>query len=335
MKYVEVIANKTSKETVIKLAEHVNAKDVRFGLVGEDGLQPMRLLINDSKLQHVLDTLQNLLGAQPSSKIIVLGVEAVLPREENGGSDKNKNGKSITDSNTPIRESLYEEVEKNARLDLNYIILVILSTVVAAIGLIENNIAVLIGAMVIAPLLGPNLALSLGAALGDIDLLRQAAKTLFVGTAVAIGFAVLLGLFWPASLESTELLARTNAGLGDVALALASGGAAALSLSSGVSSVLVGVMVAVALLPPAATMGIMLGQGNVQLALGALLLLLVNITCINLASKVVFFLKGVSPRTWAERKQAKRSTNVYIAGWLLLLIVLVGLIVLREYVVIH
>ena len=164
------------------------------------------------------------------------------------------------------------------------------------------------------------MALSLGAALGDIDLLRQAAKTLLVGTTVAIGFSILLGLFWPASLESTELIARTGAGLDDVVLALASGGAAALSLSSGVSSVLVGVMVAVALLPPAATMGIMLGQGNVQLAMGALLLLAVNITCVNLASKVVFFLKGVSPRTWAERKKAKRSMNVYVAGWLALLL---------------
>ena len=93
-------------------------------------------------------------------------------------------------------------------------------------------------------------------------------------------------------------------------------------------------MVAVALLPPAATMGIMLGQGNVQLAMGALLLLAVNITCVHLASKVVFFLKGVSPRTWAERKKAKRSMNVYVAGWLALLLFLVLLIVLREYVLV-
>jgi uncharacterized membrane protein len=89
-------------------------------------------------------------------------------------------------------------------------------------------------------------------------------------------------------------------------------------------------MVAVALLPPAATIGIMLGQGNTSLAIGAGLLLSVNVVCINLASKIVFFFKGIHPRTWLEKKKAKHSMIVYVFGWIVTLIILVFIIYTRR-----
>ncbi|MDZ7803496.1 DUF389 domain-containing protein [Thiohalophilus sp.] len=95
----------------------------------------------------------------------------------------------------------------------------------------------------------------------------------------------------PLNFDSQELLLRTDVGLEGIALALASGMAAGLSLTSGVSATLVGVMVAVALLPPAATLGLMLGAGNYQYALGALLLLAVNVVCVNLAESVQILVK--------------------------------------------
>ncbi len=105
----------------------------------------------------------------------------------------------------------------------------------AAIGLIENNVAVLIGAMVIAPLLAPNLALSLGTALGDMPLMRKSVQTLLAGILLAVSLSAGLGLLWPTDLASHELMSRTEAGLDSVALALASGAAAALSLTTGAS----------------------------------------------------------------------------------------------------
>jgi uncharacterized hydrophobic protein (TIGR00341 family) len=201
---------------------------------------------------------------------------------------------------------------------------------VAAVGLIENSVAVVIGAMVIAPLLGPNLALSLGTALGDIPLVRKSAQTLFAGISLAVFLSATIGSFWPSDLSSPELMSRTEAGLDSVALALASGAAAALSLTTGLSSVLVGVMVAVALLPPAATLGIMLGQGNIHLAVGASLLLAVNVVCVNLASKIVFFVKGVHPRTWLEKEKAKRAVVIYVLGWLVSLLILMLVIYARR-----
>jgi uncharacterized hydrophobic protein (TIGR00341 family) len=325
MKYVEVVAEAGSSATVQAVAEKAKAADFRLGAVGKDGMQQMRMLVSDDHLQLALDTLQNTLGAQPTARIAVLAVEALLPQPDE---EKRKQ----EDQATAARESLYEGVEKNAQLDGGYLVLVVLSTVAAAIGLIENNVAVVIGAMVIAPLLGPNLALSLGTALGDIVLMRKAAQTLFVGILLAVALSAGLGLLWPSDPASRELMLRTEAGLDSVALALASGAAAALSLTTGLSSVLVGVMVAVALLPPAATLGLMLGQARLDLAAGAGLLLAINIVCVNLASKIVFLIKDIRPRTWVEKEKAKRAMVVYMAVWLVTLILLILAIYARRSV---
>jgi len=323
MKYVEVVANAGSSDTVFAIAEKVKARDFRLGAVGEDGMQQMRLLVADDKLQLLLDALQNVLGAQPTARILVLAVEASLPKPDE---EKRKQ----EDSATAAREALYEGVKKGAHLDFNFILLIILSTMVAAIGLIEDNVAVVIGAMVIAPLLAPNLALSLGTALGDIPLVRKSVQTLLAGILLAVALSAGLGVFWPSELTNNELMSRTEAGLDTVALALASGAAAALSLTTGLSSVLVGVMVAVALLPPAATLGLMLGHGSTDLAIGAGLLLAINIVCVNLASKIVFFTKNIRPRTWLEKEKAKGAMAIYILGWIVTLVILMLVIYARR-----
>ena len=315
MKYVEVVADAGNSDTIAALAEKLEARDVRLGVVGEDGMQAVRLLVPDDKLQAALDTLQHILVAQPSARILVLPVEISLPRRPD-------DARREEDSAVAARESLYDSVERNARLDRNYIVLVVLSTTVAAIGLIENNVAVVIGAMVIAPLLGPNLAFGLGTALGDIALMRMSASTAAVGIAVAISLTTAIGALWPFDVSSPEITARTDVGMDSVALALAAGAAAALSLTTGLPSVLVGVIVAVALLPPAATLGLMLGQGDTHLAVGAGLLLAINVVCVNLASKVVFYVKGIRPRSWWEKEKSRRAMVVYVLIWLGTLVVL-------------
>ncbi len=323
MKYVEIIADAGSSDTVTAIAEKVKAQDFRLGVAGEDGMRQMRMLVSDDKLQPALDILQNVLGAQPTARIAVLSVETSLPIPEE---EKRKKENSAVET----RESLYEEVQKSTRLDLNYAVLIMLSTVVAAIGLIQNNVAVVIGAMVIAPLLGPNLALSLGTALGDIPLVRKSVRTLLAGILLAVFLSAAVGSLCPPDLSGPELMSRTDAGLDSVVLALASDAAAALSLTTGLSNVLVGVMVAVALLPPAATLGIMLGQGNTGPAAGAGLLLAVNIVCVNMASKIVFFVKGIHPRTWLEKEKARRAMVVYLLAWLVTLFILMLIIYARR-----
>jgi len=153
---------------------------------------------------------------------------------------------------------------------------------------------------------------------------------LCAGILLAVSLSAGLGVLWPTGLASHELLTRTEAGPESVALALASGAAAALSLTIGLPNVLVGVMVAVALLPPAATLGLMLGHGDVGLASGAGLLLAANVVCVNLASKLVFLIKGIRPRTWLEKERAKRAMVVYVVGWLVTLAILMFLIYARR-----
>ena len=323
MKYIEVIADTGSAPTIAAIAEKVDASDFRLGSVGDDGMQIMRLIVADDKVQNALDKLQHILGAQPYAKIIVLPVEVALPRPE---VEKEKEEKKAP----ATREALYNEIEKSAQLNKNYILLVALSTSVAAIGLIENNGAVVVGARVIAPLLGPNLAFALGTALGDVDLMKKSGLTVALGIFLAIALALAIGLLWPFKISSPELMARTDVGFDSILLALASGAAASISLTTGLPSVLVGVMVAVALLPPAATFGIMLGKGNIDLAIGAGLLLAINVVCVNLSSKIVFLFKGVRPRTWLEKAQARRSMFVFVLMWLVTLIILVVSIYARQ-----
>lgn len=322
MKLVEVIADSGSADTIQAIAEKHKAYNFRMGAMSEDGQQAMRLLVTDDRVQRVLDALQNVLGAQSYARILVIPLEAVLPRPEQDRQIK-------TPSATAAREALYLTVEKDVRLDTNFLVLVVLSTVVAAIGLIENNVAVVIGAMVIAPLLGPNLALGFGTALGDVALMRKSLKTTAVGLGLALVLSIGIGAIAPNGDSSPELMARTLAGWDSVALALASGAAAALSLTTGLSSVLVGVMVAVALLPPTVTAGIMLSQGQFDLATGAGVLLAVNLVCVNLASKLVFLVKGIKPRTWWEKEKAQRAMTLYILIWLATLFLLMTAIYAR------
>ena len=325
MRAIDVITPAGQVETVLSLAEqHCEDHWVDAGAV--DGRQAVHMLVSAENSQKVLDGLQVFLGSAADARVIVSSVEATLPAFQERAEESKPGAKGIASS----REELLSEMEKGSRLDRNFLVLVFLSTIVAAIGLIEDNVAVVIGAMVIAPLLGPNLALALGSALGDRELTWRALKTGISGVFLAFIVSVLIGMFWNGPLYSQELMTRTSLGLDSLALALASGLAAALSLTTGLSSVLVGVMVAVALLPPTSTAGIMLGHGEYSLAVGAGMLLLANVVCVNLAAKLIFLYKGVRPRTWLEKQKARQSFLLYLIIWVVSLLILVAIIYARS-----
>jgi len=117
-------------------------------------------------------------------------------------------------------------------------------------------------------------------------------------------------------------------GLSDVALALAAGVAGTLSVTRGVSTALIGVMVAVALLPPLVALGMLLGAGYGSAALGAALLTLTNVVAINLAGVVTFLAQGVRPMSWYEAERAKTATRWAIAIWVVALGILVAAMLL-------
>ena len=283
----------------------------------------MEIVVEKGKGQPILDALQSLLSGVPDWRVVVMPIEATLPRidppKEAAPKDEPKA------KTTTMREELYQKVSGDSQLNWDFIVLTVLSSIVAAIGLNEDSVAIVIAAMVIAPLLGPILAFALATALGDLSLMKQAVKT--AGTGLVIGFLFALGLttFLPVNVDSLELVSRTIIGPEIIALALASGAAAALSMSTGVSSALVGVMVAVALLPPSVASALFLGAGEPEKAAGAALLLGLNVVCAILSAQLVFVWKGVRPRTWLSQKKASRAVKVNAIIWLVLLVSLAAL----------
>jgi uncharacterized hydrophobic protein (TIGR00341 family) len=226
------------------------------------------------------------------------------------------------------REELYEDIKDAARCSRVYLAMVVLSTIVAAIGLYYNSVAIIIGAMVIAPLLGPNMAMALATALGDLPLLWRAFQTSLAGIGTVMLLALILGVLLQVNPAAPELASRNAVAPGDVAVALASGAAGALAFTTGVSATLIGVMVAVALLPPLVTFGLLLGSGHPALATGALSLFLMNLICINLAGVTTFLVQGIRPATWWEKDRAATATRIAIVLWAVLLAALIGLVLL-------
>jgi uncharacterized hydrophobic protein (TIGR00341 family) len=184
--------------------------------------------------------------------------------------------------------------------------------------------------MVMAPLLGPNVALSLACTLGDPALAKRSLKAIAVGVAIVAALALLFGAVITVDPNVPELAARTRPGFGDIMLALAAGAAGTLAFTSGVSAVVVGVMVAVALLPPLVAAGLLAGSGQGSPAAGALILFLINVTCVNLAAVVTFLVQKIRPRSWWEAERAKKATRIAVTIWIFTLLVLLGLMLLSR-----
>jgi uncharacterized hydrophobic protein (TIGR00341 family) len=325
MRIIEVIADCGHADTLRGIAEQHEILEFWVLPTEESRRCSTRMLVRPEKQQTILDAIQAALGSSDHVRIVLIPVEGVLPRPEPEEPEEQKR-KAVTRS----REELYQQIVRGLQFDSNFRIMVILSTVVAAIGMLANDVAVVIGAMLIAPLLGPNIALAFATSLGETPLIWEALKTNFYGLLLAIFVSLLIGLFWQDNLVTPELLSRTNVGLQSVVLALAAGAAAVLSLAAGWTSSLVGVMVAVALLPPTAAFGIMLGAGQFQNALGAGLLLAINIVCVNLSAKLAFAFKGIKPRTWYEKQKARQSMIAYVSFWLISLAILLVAIEVRR-----
>ena len=290
----------------------------------EDG-RLLHVLLKSENTEAFLEDVKKELG-DLDYRLMLLPVEAVMPRDND---DETKDEAEREEKTERInREELYEDVVESIRGKRIYLLLVVLSTIVAAGGMLRNDVAVIVGAMVIAPLIGPNIALALGATLGDTSLLLKASTINFLGLALALVLSGLIGAVIDFAPATEQIAARTEVDLGSIALALSAGVAGALSVTRGMSTALIGVMVAVALLPPVVALGMLLGSQNWLPAYGAGLLLLVNISAINLAAVGTFVAQGVRPSSWFEAEEAKKSTRIALAVWILMLTGLVVAILL-------
>lgn len=309
-------------DTVMQFVEDADPLDHVCLTPDKDDQKYISILLRDETAQKLVDNLQDCLEDSEGWRLTISGVEASLPVEDEEEEDNPAEG-----SENALREELYERISNDAKLNREYLVFVALSTVVASIGLNSNGVAAVIGAMVIAPLLGPIIGFAFGVALGDEKLLWGGTKTLAMGIVLAILVSMGLSFFMPIDLQSQQLMTRAQVRLDGLALAMASGAAAALSIARGQGTVLVGVMVAAALLPPGAAVGLFLGAAEWPLASRALLLLLLNVASLILSALLVFRIRGIAPRKWIEQKNAKRALWINIALSVAFLGVVIFLIV--------
>lgn len=291
----------------------------------------VRVLLPAAQIDFVLDLLENEFSAETGFRVMLFAVEATLPRPQKPPSPEEQENGKPQPAMVPIfggrisREELYTELSNRAEASRVYILTVVLSTLVAIVGLLRDDTAAIIAAMVIAPLLGPSVALSLATTLADSVLAVRALRTCAVGMALAVAISFVGGLLLPIDPAAPAILARTRVGLGEVVLALAAGTAGGLAFTTAAPAALVGVMVAVALLPPLVTFGLLLGAGQPLAAAGALSLVLANFICVNLAGVVTFVAQDVRPRTWWESTRARKATRIALLVWLLLFLVVMFL----------
>jgi len=322
---IKIILPDKLKDTALELLK--TQEKIQFWLEESNSSNTVISVLTDYGLtESIMDIFERKFGKEEEFKLIVFPVEASIPRpiEEKPEKEKPKNKKSSRIS----REELYADIVGSTKTTKIYITFVVLSTIVAAIGLLHNNVAVIIGAMVIAPFLGPNVALALSTTLGDSQLRNDALKAIVAGFSIVIALSFSMGYFFDVDPSIPEISSRTQAGLSDILLALASGAAGVLAFTTGAPAVVIGVMVAVALLPPLTAFGLLLGSECYTLTAGAFLLFLTNIICINLAGVVTFLLQGVSPRTWWESKKAKKASRNTMVIWIVTLGFLVAVILL-------
>jgi len=296
------------------------------------GLDRLKVLVKSDKADSVIAHLEAKSHTTPKFRLVIYEVEATIPapREEEKEDKKISEEEKPKDPQRIAVAELVQKLTESARIDSTHLITVVLATIVASIGLLRDNVAVIIGAMVIAPLLGPNMALALATTLGDGKLAVKAIRVSVFGALLALIIAVGVGVFADIDPQSPEIMSRTVVSFSDIVLALASGCAGALAFTTGVSASLVGVMVAVALLPPLVVVGFLAGSLEWALAMNAALLFFANIISVNLAAVGTFLYKGIRPRYWWETKRAQKMVRVAVIVWAVLLIALAVVIVLSS-----
>ncbi len=207
------------------------------------------------------------------------------------------------------RVSLFEEVEEKTRWSFDFAALMILATLIASLGLIADSVAVVIGAMLVAPLMTPLIGGGLAVVQGNWLLWKQCQKSVAYGFLEALGIGLLTGWVsdWLGFSLTNELAARGKPSVLDMGVAFVSGIAASYCLARPkLSGALAGVAIAAALVPPIATTGICLAMAKFDVAQGAALLFGTNVVAIVFGSALNFYLAGIRGKSSAEGLWAKR-----------------------------
>jgi len=228
------------------------------------------------------------LGTLPTSKEVVNYQHAKLP--------------FFTHASEEQYQSLFVSLRDEAKASSTYMTLILLSTLLATVGLYLNSSSVIIGAMLLAPLMQPLVSFSMGVLRRSQNIFSTSLKTIMIGVGIALFSSALFALILPFETLTSEMQGRLKPSLLDLMVALISGTAAAYAKNNEkIVGSLVGVSIAVALVPPIAVAGIGLGWGNWSMFYQAFLLFLTNFAGIVFAASMLFLIQGFSPIKGAKR----------------------------------
>jgi len=198
--------------------------------------------------------------------------------------------------------TLFTNLREESKLNQNFMVLLILATMIATFGLFINSSSIIIGAMLLAPLMQPIVSLSMGVLRQDTALEINGAKTIAIGVIAVLATAAIIALFTPMERLTTEMAGRLSPTILDLFVAIVSGAAAAYAKSNEkILGSLAGVAIAVALVPPIAVAGIGLGWADWSMFSTAFLLFITNLVGIVLAAAFTFAMLGFSPLHLAKK----------------------------------
>ncbi len=219
----------------------------------------------------------------------------------------------------------YDTVIANSTDTVEYYILLVLSCIIATLGLLQNSAAVVIGAMIVAPLMGPILGFSAGIMWGSGRDVIEAVTTLIKGALLVLLITSLTAFLLPYVELNDQIMSRARPGLMDIVIAIASGFVGSYAyVNNKISSTIPGVAISVALMPPLCTAGIGIGIMNWTTAFGGLMLFAVNLVGISLAAVIVFYTVRLSPNAYSdeENEQLQKRFASHIAITVILLVLL-------------
>ncbi len=234
-----------------------------------------------------------------------------LETEQDKAADAEADKKALNEKQkeeeTP-QEVIRRSIHGHAALNVPYLLMNGLATIVASYGLLENSVAVIIGAMIIAVLLGPITGIALALVDGDQPLLRRALLAELTGAALVLTLSFVIGKIHADMSLGSEIIGRTSPSILDLIIALAGGAAGAYAtVTPRLSAGLVGVAIATALVPPLCSCGICLAHGLYREGGGAFLLFATNLVAIQSVTSLVFWLSGFHRLARLDQKTVLRS----------------------------
>ncbi len=320
MRQINIVLPDRDVKKVLDIAEKSELKAAHVRSAGDIDL--VIITVPDDDVNEFITKLKGA-GIDKIGTISILPIHAAISETE----------KEKVPTIAP-KEEIIESARKACYLTRGYIFMIVVAAFVATLGLMMNSVAVVIGAMVIAPLLGPSIAASVGTVMGDTALFRKGIMSTTLGLSIVIISAAVTAFFVNSfqllppmvniSLEDlpSEMKERTTLNILIVGLALASGAAGAYSFAEKKGEILVGVMIAVALVPPAAIVGIGIALLDAEFIIFSGLILAVNIFCINIAGTLVFWKLGIKPGGFIEMMFSKKDLKKRLIITLIILLIL-------------